>query len=70
MNYCTVAFAIIMIISTIQWFFDGRKNFKGPQIDEAAMKNAQIEGRAIDPLTNEDSRGEDDSGKRLAKKDV
>jgi choline transport protein len=25
-----VAFAIIILISTIQWFVDGRKNFKGP----------------------------------------
>ncbi|KAL6713681.1 hypothetical protein ACLMJK_009146 [Lecanora helva] len=33
MNYCIVAFAIIMIISIIQWFVDGRRNFKGPQIE-------------------------------------
>ncbi|KAF2642049.1 amino acid transporter [Massarina eburnea CBS 473.64] len=33
MNYCIVAFAIIMVISTIQWFVDGRKNFTGPRTD-------------------------------------
>ncbi|KAI4145614.1 MAG: hypothetical protein L6R39_003756, partial [Caloplaca ligustica] len=33
MNYCIVAFAIIILISTVQWFVDGRKNFKGPQLD-------------------------------------
>jgi choline transport protein len=33
MNYCIVAFAIIIIISTIQWFVDGRKNFTGPRAD-------------------------------------
>lgn len=33
MNYCIVAFAIVLIISMIQWFVDGRKNYTGPQID-------------------------------------
>ena len=33
MNYCIVAFAIVLIISMIQWFIDGRKNYAGPKID-------------------------------------
>ena len=33
MNYCIVAFAIILIVSTVQWFVDGRKNFKGPKVE-------------------------------------
>ena len=33
MNYCVVAFAIVLIIATIQWFVDGRKNFKGPRVE-------------------------------------
>ena len=33
MNYCIVAFAIVVIISMIQWFVDGRKNYTGPQVD-------------------------------------
>ncbi|KAF2466342.1 amino acid permease, partial [Lindgomyces ingoldianus] len=33
MNYCIVAFAIILIISTVQWFVDGRKNFTGPRTE-------------------------------------
>ncbi|KAL9003092.1 MAG: hypothetical protein Q9188_004012 [Gyalolechia gomerana] len=33
MNYCIVAFAIVIIVSTFQWFVDGRKNFKGPRVD-------------------------------------
>ncbi|KAI4178702.1 MAG: hypothetical protein L6R41_008260 [Letrouitia leprolyta] len=37
MNYCIVAFAIVIIISTFQWFVDGRKNFKGPSIDEGLV---------------------------------
>ena len=33
MNYCIVAFAIVLIISTLTWIFDGRRNYKGPQIE-------------------------------------
>ena len=32
-DYCIVAFTIVLIISTVQWFVDGRKNFKGPRMD-------------------------------------
>lgn len=32
MNYCIVAFGIIIIISGLQWIFDGRKNYTGPRI--------------------------------------
>lgn len=32
MNYCVVAFAIFLVISTVQWIVDGRKNFEGPRI--------------------------------------
>lgn len=34
MNYCIVVFAIVIIISGITWVFDGRKNYRGPKIDE------------------------------------
>ncbi|KAL8816726.1 MAG: hypothetical protein Q9223_004308, partial [Gallowayella weberi] len=33
MNYCIVAFAVVLVISTFQWFVDGSKNFKGPSVD-------------------------------------
>lgn len=33
MNYCIVAFGIVFLISIIQWFVDGRKNYTGPKID-------------------------------------
>ncbi|CAI6088268.1 unnamed protein product [Clonostachys chloroleuca] len=32
MNYCIVAFAVIVIISLVQWIVDGRKNYHGPRI--------------------------------------
>ena len=42
MNYCIVAFAVILMISTFQWIFDGRKNFEGPRvtIDEATHRQS------------------------------
>ncbi|KAK3180068.1 hypothetical protein K4F52_008560 [Lecanicillium sp. MT-2017a] len=33
MNYCIVAFAIILSISIFQWIIDGRKNFTGPRVN-------------------------------------
>jgi len=47
MNYCIVAFAIVIIIATIQWFVDGRKNFHGPQINLDLLKDGGVV--AIDP---------------------
>jgi len=51
MNYCIVAFAILLIISTIQWFVDGRKNFTGPKIDLEALQHGRVmnaEGEVIE----------------------
>ncbi|CAF9931120.1 MAG: hypothetical protein ALECFALPRED_004935 [Alectoria fallacina] len=33
MNYCIVAFFIVIVISVVQWFIDGRKNYKGPVVE-------------------------------------
>merc|ERR1712014_325981 len=33
MNYCIVAFGVVLIISVIQWFVDGRRNYTGPKIE-------------------------------------
>lgn len=46
MNYCVVAFAIIIIISTFQWFIDGKKNFSGPKLDVEAMREGEVLGMA------------------------
>lgn len=51
MNYCIVAFAIVIIIATVQWFIDGKKNFHGPVVDIDAMKGAGEP--AIDPIGND-----------------
>ncbi|OJJ00132.1 hypothetical protein ASPVEDRAFT_127821 [Aspergillus versicolor CBS 583.65] len=37
MNYCVAAFGIIVIVSTIQWIVDGRKNFTGPRVDTEVL---------------------------------
>jgi choline transport protein len=33
MNYCVVAFAVVLLISVAQWFIDGRKNYRGPRVE-------------------------------------
>lgn len=55
MNYCIVAFAIILIISVVQWIVDGHKNYTGPQVDVDAMMNGQVGG--INAIPNDDSGG-------------
>ncbi|KAL6898435.1 amino acid/polyamine transporter I [Trichoderma evansii] len=32
MNYAVAALGILFLIATFQWIFDGRKNYKGPQL--------------------------------------
>ncbi|KAK3935384.1 amino acid/polyamine transporter I [Diplogelasinospora grovesii] len=44
MNYCVVAFGIILLIAVIQWLADGRKNYTGPHVDVNALMQGQVEG--------------------------
>jgi hypothetical protein len=53
MNYCIVAFGVILLISGATWVFDGRKHYKGPSLDVEGMLNGKVEG--MDPLQNEPS---------------
>lgn len=59
MNYCIVAFAIVILIATIQWFVDGKKNFHGPQIDLDVLKEGRVV--ALDPanVSSEDDKKDD-----------
>ncbi|PBP18914.1 hypothetical protein BUE80_DR010388 [Diplocarpon rosae] len=41
-NYCVVVFVIIVVISMVQWFVDGRKNFTGPRIDLDFLQNGDV----------------------------
>lgn len=33
MNYCIVAFGIVLIIAGVTWIFDGRKHYDGPLVE-------------------------------------
>ena len=60
MNYCIVAFAIVIIIATVQWFIDGKKNFHGPKIDLAALQEGEV--MTIDPTS---ASSEQEDGRKL-----
>lgn len=47
MNYCIVAFGIIVLISTLQWIFDGRKNYVGPRV---TVNEGGADGEAEAPI--------------------
>ncbi|CEJ92890.1 Putative Amino acid permease [[Torrubiella] hemipterigena] len=55
MNYCIVAFAIIIAISVFQWIIDGRKTFTGPRVnlEDFTVDPARIESKDI--ITTEHS---------------
>ncbi|KAI4185970.1 MAG: hypothetical protein LQ346_005778 [Caloplaca aetnensis] len=54
MNYCIVVFAIIILISTFQWFVDGRKNFKGPRVDLEVVQQVDSHARATANVNGDD----------------
>ncbi|KAH6608253.1 amino acid permease [Trichoderma cornu-damae] len=49
MNYCIVAFAIIIAISLFQWIIDGRKNFTGPRVN---LVSGQVVGENFTEITS------------------
>ncbi|KAF1998382.1 amino acid transporter [Amniculicola lignicola CBS 123094] len=53
MNYCIVAFAIIILISTIQWFADGRKNFTGPRTEMGLEILEAVKDQPENPMDDE-----------------
>ncbi|KJZ71615.1 hypothetical protein HIM_09009 [Hirsutella minnesotensis 3608] len=44
MNYCIVAFGVILLIAALTWIFDGRRNYSGPKIDVQSMLVGKVEG--------------------------
>lgn len=50
MNYCIVAFAIILLVSVIQWFTDGRKSYEGPRVTIGTGEHETVvqEGASVD----------------------
>ena len=55
MNYCVVAFATITLISALAWIFEGRGQYKGPQIDKAALRQGEVTGMAVEDEKKIDS---------------
>ncbi|CAG8972719.1 hypothetical protein HYALB_00008634 [Hymenoscyphus albidus] len=53
MNYCIVVFFIILVLSIMQWFIDGKKNYNGPRINIDNLQNAEVEG--VDASHEEES---------------
>ncbi|KAL7815764.1 amino acid/polyamine transporter I [Trichoderma gracile] len=49
MNYCIVAFAIIIAVSLFQWVIDGRKNFTGPRVN---LVSGQVIGENVTEATS------------------
>jgi choline transport protein len=66
MNYCIVAFGVVLVISGVQWIVDGRKNFHGPAIEKEVLERAQtgVAG-TLAGLSTGDTRveGEDINGR-------
>ena len=48
MNYCIVAFAIIIAISLTTWIIEGRRKYTGPQINTAALQEGIVTGMTAD----------------------
>ena len=44
MNYCIVAFAIIIVIALTQWIVEGRRQYTGPRINTAALQQGEVVG--------------------------
>jgi choline transport protein len=65
MNYCIVAFAIVLIISIIQWYVDGKKNYSGPKLDMDAMKNGEVVGLAPEPSNGETPSDDLEGNKKI-----
>ncbi|KAI1323105.1 amino acid permease [Xylariaceae sp. FL0255] len=44
MNYAVAAFAVILLIAGGTWLFDGRKHYKGPQLDVQGLIDGHVLG--------------------------
>ncbi|KAI2627665.1 amino acid transporter [Hypoxylon sp. NC1633] len=47
MNYCIVAFGVILLIALITWLSDGRKNYKGPHVEVEGLEKGKGEGVGV-----------------------
>ncbi|EMR69022.1 putative gaba permease protein [Eutypa lata UCREL1] len=59
MNYCIVAFGIILLIAGLTWIFDGRKNYVGPHIQLSGVLHGK-EDVVTEPLQYSGSKPHSD----------
>lgn len=64
-DYCIVAFGIVLIISSIQWIVDGRKNFTGPRINLDDLANGVPIGEP--PMETGKPSGAEEEEKKVAR---
>ncbi|KAG5927876.1 hypothetical protein E4U42_001673 [Claviceps africana] len=57
MNYCIVAFSVMLVIAGATWVFDGRKHYKGPRVKVPGLKGRAGTGTEPQPLCG-DCEGE------------
>ncbi|PHH59786.1 hypothetical protein CDD81_2590 [Ophiocordyceps australis] len=43
MNYCIVAFGVMLCIACLTWLVDGRKHYQGPRMDRELLQQASME---------------------------
>ena len=58
-----MVFFIILVISIVQWFVDGKKNFTGPRINVDVLQNGEVQGMA--PVFSSEQRSSSDFDKGL-----
>ena len=58
MNYCIAAFGVVLIISVLQWIFDGRKNYTGPKVDDRVLEAEAVQDTRLDPAVRKSSHND------------
>lgn len=53
MNYCIVAFGVMLLIAGGTWVFDGHRHYTGPQLNVQELIDGNVEG--MEPVKGEES---------------
>ena len=69
MNYCIVAFGVILLIAGLTWVFDGRRHYTGPQIKltgvvHGAVADADADAEPPPPRSSGSKEGARQAEKR------
>lgn len=55
MNYCVVAFAVIILIASVNWIFSARKSYKPPALELVEVPNTSALNENMVPVDSDDS---------------